>query len=66
MYVKFAFDWTILGAVVDGEGGIEATSDDVASCAVVLVILNEEGPEVPDTFIVLSLAAAAELEDVTL
>lgn len=64
MYVKF--DWTILGAVVDGKGGLEATFDDVTSCAVVLMILNEEGPEVPDTFIVLSLDAAAELEDVAL
>lgn len=65
--MKLAFDWTILGAVADGKGGVEATFEDVTGCAVVLVILKEEGPEVLDTFIVPSLAAAAaEIEELAL
>ena len=63
--MKLAFDWTILGAVVDGKGGMEATFEDVTCCAAVLVILKE-GPEVLDTFVVPSLAAAAELEELAL
>lgn len=64
--MKLAFDWTILGADVDGKGGMEATFEDVTGCAVVLVILKEEDPEVLDTFIVPPLDAAAELEELVL
>lgn len=65
MYVKLAFDWIILGAAADGKEGVETKFGDVTGCAVVLVIL-EEGPGVLDTFIVPSLAAAAELEELAL
>ncbi len=61
--MKLAFVWTILGAVADGKEVMEATFDDVSGCAVVLVIPKEEGPRVLDTFIIPSLAAAAELEE---
>lgn len=64
--MKLAFDWIILGVVVDGKGGMEATFEEVTCCAAVLVILKEEGPEVLDTFVVPSLAAAAELEELAL
>ncbi len=64
--MKLAFDWTILGAVADGKEVVEARFEDVSGCAVVLVILKEEGPGVLDTFIVPSLAAAAELEELAL
>lgn len=64
--MKLAFDWTILRAVADDKVGVEATFGDLTGCAVVLVILKEESPEVLDTFIVPSLAAAAELEELAL